>query len=326
MTEMNMAKALNLALHEAMARDDRVVVLGVDVGVDEGVFRVTEGLFAKFGGQRVIDTPLAESGIVGAAIGMAIYGLKPVCEIQFAGFDYYNYHQLECHASRFRNRTRGRLTVPMVMRAPYGGGIRALEHHSESREAIYAHTPGLKVVIPSGPRNARALLHSAIQHPDPVIYYEPKAVYRLFKEEVPQTMETLPIGRARVERAGKDITLISYGASLRPTLEAAESLEDEDDVSVEVIDLLTIAPLDIETIVNSVKKTGKAAVVHEGPRTCGIAAEIVASINERVLLNLEAPVKRVTGYDVPVPYYSKEQWYLPDADRIVAAARETLNF
>lgn len=326
MTEMNMAKALNLALHEAMARDDRVVVLGVDVGIDEGVFRVTEGLFAKFGGERVIDTPLAESGIVGAAIGMAIYGLKPVCEIQFAGFDYYNYHQLECHASRFRNRTRGRLTVPMVMRAPYGGGIRALEHHSESREAIYAHTPGLKVVIPSGPRNARALLHSAIQDPDPVIYYEPKAVYRLFKEEVPETMETLPIGRARVERAGKDITLISYGASLRPTLEAAESLEDEDDVSVEVIDLLTIAPLDIETIVNSVKKTGKAVVVHEGPRTCGIAAEIVASINERVLLNLEAPVKRVTGYDVPVPYYSKEQWYLPDADRIVAAARETLNF
>jgi pyruvate dehydrogenase E1 component beta subunit len=326
MTEMNMAKALNLALHEAMAKDERVIVLGVDVGADEGVFRVTEGLLARFGGKRVIDTPLAESGIVGTAIGMAIYGLKPVCEIQFAGFDYFNYHQLEGHAARFRNRTRGRLTVPMVMRAPYGGGIRALEHHSESREAIYAHTPGLKVVIPSGPRNARALLHSAIEDPDPVIYYEPKAVYRLFKEEVPEKMETMPIGRAQVVREGKDISLISYGASLRPTLEAAEVLKNEDDASVEVIDLLTISPLDVETIVNSVKKTGRAVVVHEGPRSCGLAAEVVACVNENVLLNLEAPVKRVTGYDVPVPYFSKEQWYLPDAERVVIGARETLNF
>jgi pyruvate dehydrogenase E1 component beta subunit len=326
MALMNMAKAINLALHEAMARDERVIVIGVDVGPDEGVFRVTEGLFARFGGMRVIDTPLAESGIVGSAIGMAIYGLRPVCEIQFAGFDYYNFHQLECHASRFRNRTRGRITVPMVMRAPYGGGIRALEHHSESREAYYAHTPGLKVVIPSGPRNARALLHSAIQDPDPVIYYEPKAVYRLFKEDVPETMETLPIGQARVERAGKDISLISYGASLRPTLEAAESLEEEDGVSVEVIDLLTISPLDTKTIVASVKKTGRAVVVHEGPRSCGVAAEIIARINENVLLSLEAPVKRVTGYDVPVPYFSKEKWYLPDADKVLVAARETLSF
>jgi pyruvate dehydrogenase E1 component beta subunit len=326
MTEMNMAKAINLALHEAMARDDRVVVLGVDVGPDEGVFRVTEGLYAKFGDSRVIDTPLAESAIVGSAIGMAIYGLRPVCEIQFAGFDYYNYHQLECHAARFRNRTRGRITVPMVMRAPYGGGIRALEHHSESREAIYAHTPGLKVVIPSGPRNARALLHSAIQDPDPVIYYEPKAVYRLFKEEVPDVMETLPIGQARLTRVGKDISLISYGASMRPTLEAAETLQEEDGVSVEIIDLLTISPLDALTVVESVKKTGRALIVHEGPRTCGIGAEIIARINEEVLLYLEAPIKRVTGYDVPVPYFSKEKWYLPDPEKIVDAARETLSF
>src|SRR5882757_7079516 len=226
MTEMNMAKAINLALHEAMAKDKTVIVMGEDVGQDEGVFRITEGLHAKYGDSRVIDTPLAESGIIGTAIGMAIYGLRPVCEIQFSGFDYYNYHQLEMHAARFRNRTRGRLTVPMVMRAPYGGGIRAIEHHSESREVIYVHSPGLKVVIPSGPRNARALLHAAIQDPDPVIYYEPKACYRLFKEEVPDQIETMPIGQAQIARAGSDITLISYGASLRAALEAAETLEE----------------------------------------------------------------------------------------------------
>ncbi len=202
-----MAKAINLALREAMERNDSVVILGEDIGQDGGVFRITEGLLDRFGAKRVIDTPLAESGIVGTAIGMAIYGLRPVCEIQFSGFDYYNYHQLEAHAARMRNRTRGRLTVPLVMRAPYGAGVRALEHHSESREALYAHTPGLKVVIPSGPRNARALLHSAIADPDPVIYYEPKMVYRLFKEEVPEAIETLPIGQAQVVKTGTDITL-----------------------------------------------------------------------------------------------------------------------
>jgi pyruvate dehydrogenase E1 component beta subunit len=257
---------------------------------------------------------------------MAIYGLKPVCEIQFSGFDYYAFHQLEGHASRFRNRTRGRLTVPLVMRAPYGGGIRALEHHSESREAIYAHTPGLKVVIPSGPRNARALLHSAIQDPDPVIYYEPKAVYRLFKEEVPDTMETLPIGQSQVVQQGREITLISYGASLRATMEAAEMLEEEDGVKPEVIDILTISPMDATCIVESIKKTGRAVVVHEGPRTCGLGAEVVARINEGALLYLEAPIKRVTGFDTPIPYFSKERFYLPDAERILAACRETLSF
>src|SRR5271163_3835143 len=230
MTLMNMAKAINMALAEAMERDDRVIVMGEDVGKDEGVFRITEGLFARFGETRVIDTPLAESAIVGTAIGMAIYGLRPVCEIQFSGFDYYNFHQLESHAARFRNRTRGRITVPMVMRAPYGGGIRAIEHHSESREALYAHTPGLKMVIPSGPRNARALLHAAIQDPDPVIYYEPKAVYRAFKEEVPDAIETIPIGQAQVVQSGNDITLISYGASLKATREAAEIIQEEDGV------------------------------------------------------------------------------------------------
>ncbi|KAF1857023.1 hypothetical protein Lal_00015722 [Lupinus albus] len=321
-----MAKAINLALFEAMDRDPSVVVMGEDVGPDEGVFRITEGLHKKFGDKRVIDTPLAESGIVGSAIGMAIYGLKPVCEIQFSGFDYYAFHQLECHASRFRNRTRGRVNVPLVMRAPYGGGIRALEHHSESREAIYAHTPGLKVVIPSGPRNARALLHSSIQDPDPVIYYEPKALYRLFKEDVPEKMETLPIGQAQVVQKGSELTIVSYGASLRACLEAAEMLQEEDGVKPEIIDLLTVSPLDATLVVESVKNTGRVMVVHEGPRTCGLGAEVVARINEAALLYLEAPIKRVTGFDTPIPYFSKERFYIPDADRILNAAREVLSF
>lgn len=326
MTLMNMAKAINLALMEAMTSDDKVVVMGEDVGADEGVFRITEGLHSKFGDSRVIDTPLAESGIVGTAIGMAMYGMRPVCEIQFSGFDYYNYHQLESHAARFRNRTRGRLTVPLVMRAPYGGGIRALEHHSESREAIYAHTPGLKVVIPSSPRNARALLHAAIQDPDPVIYYEPKACYRLFKEEVPEAVETMEIGKAQVIQEGKELTIVSYGASLRVALEAAEMLEEEDGVKPEIIDLLTIAPMDHETIVKSVSKTGRCVVVHEGPKTCGMAAEIIARINDKALMYLEAPVRRITGFDVPIPFFSKERLFLPDAERVLAACRETLEF
>lgn len=326
MAEMNMAKAINLALHEAMERDNKVVVMGEDIGPDEGVFRVTEGLFAKYGDKRVIDTPLAESGIVGTAIGMAVYGLRPVAEIQFAGFEYYAYHQIEMHAARYRNRTRGRLTVPMVLRCPSGGGIRAIEHHSESREAIYAHSPGLKVVMPSGPRSARALLHAAIQDPDPVIYYEPKALYRLFREEVPDKVETLPIGRAQVIQEGKEITLVSYGATVRAMIDAAEMLEEEDGVKPEMIDLLTVAPLDTETVVASIRKTGRCVVIHEGPRTCGIGAEIIARINEEALLYLEAPAKRVTGYDVPIPYFAREKAYLPDADKVLAAAREVLSF
>ncbi|MDZ4837583.1 MAG: alpha-ketoacid dehydrogenase subunit beta [Candidatus Melainabacteria bacterium] len=325
MAEINMAKAINLALHEAMDRDQRVVVMGEDVGQDEGVFRITEGLFAKYGDERVIDTPLAEAAIVGTAIGMSINGLKPICEIQFTGFDYYAFHQVEGHASRFRNRTRGRIHLPMVMRMPYGGGIRALEHHSESREAYYAHTPGLKVVIPSGPRNARALLHSAIQDPDPVIYLEPKACYRLFREEVPDQMETLPIGQAHVIREGEDITLVSYGASLRAAIEAAEELEEEN-IHCEIVDLLTVSPMDHLTVVKSVKKTGRCVIVHEGQRNCGIGSEVVARINEHAFLYLEAPIKRVTGFDIPIPYFSKERYYLPDAERVIVACKETLNF
>lgn len=326
MPDINMAKAINMALNEAMERDNRVVVMGEDVGPDEGVFRVTEGLHAKYGDKRVIDTPLAESGIVGTAIGMAIYGLRPVAEIQFSSFEYYAYHQIEMHAARFRNRTRGRLSVPMVLRCPSGGGIRAIEHHSESREAIYAHSPGLKVVMPSGPRSARALLHAAIQDPDPVIYYEPKALYRLFREDVPDTIETYPIGRAQVVQEGKEITLISYGATVRAAIDAAEILEDEDGLKPEIIDLLSIAPLDTDTIVNSVRKTGRAVVIHEGPRTCGIGSEVIARINEHAIEYLEAPIKRITGYDTPIPYFARERAYIPDADKIVAAVREVLSF
>lgn len=325
MSRMTMVEALNLALHQEMERDDSVIVLGEDVAVDGGVFRVTQGLIEKFGERRVIDTPLAESSIIGTSIGMAIYGLKPVCETQFSGFSYFAFHQIESHAARMRWRSRGAYHVPMVLRTPYGAGVRALEHHSESREAYYAHTPGLKMVIPSGPRNARALLLSAIRDPDPVIFYEGKAIYRAFREEVPEEEETLPIGQAQIARAGDDLTLISYGAMMRPTLEAAAVLKEEDGVQAEVIDLLTISPLDHETCAESVRKTGRVVVVHEGPRSFGPAAEVTARLVEKSFWYLEAPVRRVTGFDVIVPLFAYEQTYLPNTRRIVHAARETLN-
>ncbi len=325
MTQMNMVKALNRALFDEMARDPDVVVLGEDVGVDEGVFRVTEGLLKQYGARRVLDTPLAEATIVGMSIGMAAYGLKPVCEIQFAGFCYLDYDQLESHAARLRNRTRGRFHCQMVLRTPYGGGIRAIEHHSESREAIYAHTPGLKMVIPSGPRNARALLLSAIRDPDPVLFFEPASIYRAFKEEVPEEEETLPLGKAQVARPGTDVTVITYGAMRRPALEAAEVLA-ADGVNVEIIDLLSLYPMDTEAIVASVKKTGHAVVVHEAPRTCGIAAEVVSRLVENAFLYLEAPIRRLTGFDIPFPYFAREKAYLPNAARIARAVRQTLDF
>lgn len=326
MAALNMVKALNLALRQALAADDDVLILGEDVGQDEGVFRVTERLLTEFGPKRVIDTPLAEAGIVGCAVGMCLYGLKPICEMQFSGFAYHGFYQVEGHVSRYRNRTRGRYSMGMVIRMPYGGGIRAIEHHSESREALYAHTPGLKMVIPSGPRNARALLAAAIADPDPVIFFEPKAVYRAFKEEVPDEPELMEIGKAQVVREGTDITLIAYGAMMRPTLEAADELTESDGAAVEVIDLLTVSPMDTETIVESVRKTGRAVVVHEAPRTCGIGAEVVARIVETSLEHLEAPIRRITGYDVHFPYFARERAYLPSADRIAQAARETLAF
>jgi pyruvate dehydrogenase E1 component beta subunit len=321
---MTMVQALNLALQQEMEKDDGIILLGEDVGVDGGVFRVTDGLFERFGEQRVLDTPLSENGIVGMSIGMAVYGLKPICEIQFSGFSYQNFHQIENHAARLRRRSLGRYHVPMVLRTPYGGGVRALEHHSESREAFWAHIPGIKMVIPSGPRNARGLLVSAIRDPDPVIFYESKALYRAFREEVPEHEETVPIGKPKIVREGKDLTMISYGAMMRPTLEAAATLEKKQGVEAEVIDLLTISPLDDEIFIASVLKTGRAVIVHEAPRSFGPGAEIVSRLMEKAFYYLEVPIERVTGYDIIIPLFSREKAYLPNAQRILRAARKTL--
>ena len=326
MLKLNMVQAINLGLEQEMAKDDSVVLLGEDIGVDGGVFRVTDGLIDKFGEDRVIDTPLAESGIIGTAIGMALAGLRPVGEMQFSGFSYIMIPQLEGHASRFRARTQGQFTCPIVMRMPYGAGVRAMEHHSESREATYGHLPGTKVVIPSTPRNARALIVASIRDPDPVVFMEPKRSYRAFKEEVPADEEVMEIGRAQVLQEGADVTLVSFGAMMRPTLQAAEEIQKSKGMSVEIIDLLTIAPLDGNTIVESVKKTGRCVIVQEAPRTLGIASEIIALINDKALLYLEAPVKRVTGYDVVTPYFGRENMYLPNPDSIQKAIEETIDF
>src|SRR5215510_11453812 len=273
MARLNMVKALNLALMQEMERDRDIMIIGEDVGVDGGVFRVTDDLQRTFGSQRVIDSPLAEAAIVGASVGMALYGLKPICEIQFSGFAFQCFHQIENHAARYRMRSQGRFHCAMVIRMPYGGGVRALEHHSESEEQFYAHIPGLKMVIPSGPRTARGLLVSAIRDPDPVVFFEAKALYHAAREDVPDEPEAMPIGRARLDREGRDVTLVGYGAMLRVCREAADQLRDEDGVEAEVIDLLTISPLDRETLAGSVQKTGRAVVVHEAPRSFGAGAE-----------------------------------------------------
>ena len=325
MAKMTMVQALNLALGQEMAKDDAVILLGEDVGKDGGVFRVTDGLIDRFGEERVVDTPLAEAGIVGMSVGMAVYGLRPVCEIQFSGFTYEGFHQIESHAARMRWRSQGRFHVPMVLRTPYAGGVRALEHHSESREAFYAHMPGIKMVIPSGPRNARALLVSAIRDPDPVIFFEPKSLYRAFREEVPEEEETLPIGKSQVVREGSDLTLISYGSMMRPALAAASELEEADGVQAEVIDLLTLSPLDDEKFVQSAVKTGRAMVVHEAPMSYGPGAEVVSRLMEKAFYYLEAPIARVTGYDIIFPLFSREKYYLPDSGRIVRKARKVLS-
>ena len=326
MAKLNMVKALNLALLEEMEGDPDVLIIGEDVGVDGGVFRVTEDLHRRFGGTRVIDSPLAEAAIIGCSVGMALYGLKPVCEIQFSGFAFQCFHQIENHAARYRQRSQGRFHCQMVIRMPYGGGVRALEHHSESEEQFYAHIPGLKMVIPSGPRTARALLVAAIRDPDPVVFFEHKALYHASKEEVPDESETMPIGRAQVVREGRGLTMIAYGAMLRVALEAAETLQGEDGVMPEVIDLLTVSPLDRETLTASVAKTGRAVIVHEAPRSFGPGAEIAASIMEGAFLSLEAPIRRVAAYDVPFPGFAREKATVPDVARVLAAARETLAF
>ena len=326
MAKLNMVKALNLALREEMERDGDVLIIGEDVGVDGGVFRVTEDLQRTFGSQRVIDSPLAEAAIIGTSVGMALYGLKPVCEIQFSGFAFQCFHQIENHAARYRMRTQGRFHCQMVIRMPYGGGVRALEHHTESEEQFYAHIPGLKMVIPSGPRNARALLASAVRDPDPVVFFESKALYHAAREDVPDEPETMPLGRAHVVAEGGDLTLIAYGAMLRVAREAAEIVRAEDGAGIELIDLLTISPLDRETLVRSVAKTGRAVIVHEAPRSFGPGAEIAASIMEGAFLSLEAPIKRVTGHDVSFVGFAREKANVPDVARVVAAARETLAF
>lgn len=323
MPKLNIVQAINLALHEEMVKDPDVVVMGEDIGVDGGVFRVTEGLIDKFGSERVIDTPLAESGIVGTAIGMAISGLKPVVEIQFEGFSYMTIDQLAAHASRIRYRTRGKYHCPLVVRMPYGGGVRALEHHSEAVATFFIHIPGLKVVIPSNPYDAKGLLLSSIRDPDPVIFFEPKRLYRAFKEDVPESDYTIPLGQGKKLTEGEDITLISWGAMVKVCQEAIDKTKD---VSVELIDLRTLSPLDEKLIIDSVRKTGRCVIVHEEPRNLGFGAEIIARINEKAFLNLEAPIKRVTGYDVPVPLPKLEDYYLPDALRVTRAIRETVDF
>ena len=321
--KLNIVQAINLALHEEMEKDPDVIVMGEDVGIDGGVFRVTEGLLNKFGSERVIDTPLAESGIVGTAIGMAVYGLKPVAEIQFEGFSYMTIDQLAAHASRIRNRSRGTYHCPMVIRTPYGGGVRALEHHSEAVATFYIHIPGMKVAIPSSPYDAKGLLISAIRDPDPVFFFEPKRLYRAFREEVPEGEYTVPLGEGKKLTEGDDVTLISWGAMARVCLEALKLVKD---VSVELIDLRTLSPLDDKMITESVRKTGRAVIVHEEPRTLGLGAEIIARINEKAFLYLEAPVKRVTGYDVPMPLAKLEDYYLPDAERVARAIKEVATF
>ncbi len=325
MPKRNMVEAINRGLWEEMERDPTVVILGEDVGREGGVFRVTDGLQAAFGPQRVVDTPLAESGIVGVALGMAIKGLRPVAEIQFEGFVPPALDQVISHVSRIRNRSRGRYTAPMVIRFPYGGGIHAPEHHSDSNEALLAHIPGLKVVIPSTPYDAKGLIVSAIRDPDPVIFMEPKRVYRAIREEVPDGEYTIPIGRARLVREGRDITVICWGAMVREALRAAEMAEREG-MMAEVVDLRTVSPMDEETFLSSVQKTHRALIVHEAPRTCGLGAEIVARINEKAILYLEAPVKRVTGFDTVVPLSKLEGHYLPSPERILAGMREVAAF
>ncbi len=325
MAELTMVEAINLALREEMERDERVCLLGEDVGVDGGIFRVTKDLIEEFGEERVIDTPLAESGILGFSIGMAMRGLRPVPEMQFSGFSYLGFHQIESHASRMRWRTQGGRQVPMVVRMPYGAGVRALEHHSESREIFYAHMPGLKMVVPSGPRNARALLRAAIRDPDPVIFFEPKASYRAFREEVPDDDELAEIGKAVTVQKGDDLTLVAYGAMIPRARKAAETLA-EDEITVDLIDLLSLSPLDWPAVTASVRRTGRCVVVHEAPLSYGPGAEIAARVMEDAFLRLKAPVARVAGPDVHVPYFAREQSYLPDCDRILNACRAVLDY
>jgi pyruvate dehydrogenase E1 component beta subunit len=321
---LTLVEAVRSALQGEMARDDGVVVMGEDVGESGGVFRATDGLIEEFGAERVIDTPLAESGIVGTAIGMASAGMRPVAEIQFMGFMYPAFDQIVSHAARLRTRSRGEVTCPLVVRAPYGGGIRPPEHHSESTETLFAHMPGLKVAIPSTPYDAKGMLTAAIRDPDPVVFLEPKLIYRAFRADIPLGPYTVPLDEATVRREGGGVSVFTWGAMTLPTLEAAEALEGE--VDVEVVDLRSVSPVDEATITASFEKTGRAVVVHEAPRTAGMAGEITSVIQENSLLYQEAPIERVTGFDVPFPLYALEDYYLPEPTRIEEGIRDAVEF
>lgn len=324
--KMTMIQAITEAMDQKMAEDSRVMLLGEDVGVNGGVFRATENLLQKYGANRVVDTPLSEAGIIGAAIGLAMNGLLPVVEIQFLAFIYPGFEQIVSHAARMRYRTRGQYHVPMVIRTPYGAGIRGPELHSESVESFFAHVPGLKVVAPSNPYDAKGLLIAAMEDPDPVIFLEPTKLYRAFKEEVPEEMYRVPIGKAKVVREGTDLSIFAWGAMLRVADEAAKQIEREQGISCELVDLRTIYPLDRDAIVRSVKKTGRAIVVHEAHKTAGMGAEIISIINDEALIYLKAPVKRITGFDVPVPQFSIEDDYLPTPGRVMSGIMETFTY
>lgn len=325
MSKKTMAQAINEAFFQKMEQDSSVVILGEDVGIDGGVFRVTEGLIHKFGEERVMDTPLAESSIIGAALGMALNGLKPVAEIQFFGFIYQGFDQILCNAARYRRRSQGRYGIPMVVRCPMGAGVKALEHHSESTEAHFAHVPGIKVVMPATAVDAKGLMISAIEDPDPVIFLEPKRLYRIKKEEVPDDIYRTPIGKARICREGKDVTIVAAGGMV-PYAEEAAAAMDKDGVSCEVLDLRTIWPFDMDAISASVAKTGRLVIAHEAPRSFGIGAEIATRVMERNFLNLLAPIKRVTGYDI-VPSLAKlEEYSYPNAQKILLGVREVMEF
>ncbi|MCP3772760.1 alpha-ketoacid dehydrogenase subunit beta [Paenibacillus sp. MZ04-78.2] len=324
--KLTMVQAITEAIDQKLAQDSRVMLMGEDIGINGGVFRATEGLIEKYGSQRVVDTPLAEAGIIGSAIGLALNGMIPVVEIQFLAFIFPGFEQIVSHAARMRYRTRGQFEVPLVIRTPYGAGIRGPELHSESVETFFAHTPGLRVVAPSNPYDAKGLLIAAIEDRDPVMFLEPTRLYRAFKEEVPEDMYRVPIGQAKVVQEGSDLSIFAWGAMLREALNAAKRIEKEKGWKCEVVDLRTLYPLDRDTIIQSVKKTGRAIVVHEAHKTAGLGAEIVSIINDEALVYLKAPVKRITGFDIPVPQMSVEDDYMPTIERVERGILETVSF
>jgi pyruvate dehydrogenase E1 component beta subunit len=320
---LNMVQAINQALHQEMERDPSILILGEDIAVDGGVFRLTEGLLEKFGQERVIDTPLAESAMVGASIGMAVAGLRPIAEIQFMGFIYLAMNQIIAHAARIRNRSRGRFTVPLVIRTPYGAGVKALEHHSESTEALFCQIPGLKVVVPSTPYDAKGLLIASIRDDDPVIFLEPTRLYRAGRQEVPEEPYEVPLGKARIVREGEGVSIVAWGAMIPVVEQAAENV-GKDGIFPEVIDLRTLSPLDRGTVLESVKRTGRLLIVHEAPKTCGLGAEVAAFVAEKAMFQLEAPIVRITGQDITIPLAKGEDYYYLSPERVVLGIKKIM--